>query len=402
MKEHKTKNSSGFSGVLSRILGDSKRQRISIPLFSIVLAILAGSIVVFLIGKNPLDTYLGLLQGSGILPKTNYAGGTNQFTDFLSFLDLLAPMIFGALAVTMALKAGLFNIGVSGQMLAAGFTATILIGYSELPALIAKPAVVIIGIIVGGLLGALVGFLKYRFNINEVVSTIMFNYIVQYLTSYWINSVYVNPVSRQSEYIHKAASLTLKSLRIGELKMDIPIGIILAVLAAFIIHFIVESTQLGYEIKAVGLNKKASGYAGIQVGRTLVLTMAISGALAGLAGVTYYLGYFQSMQPRALSSLGYDSVATALLGNAHPIGVVFSSFLITVLNKGATFMSSKVGVVKEISGVIVSLILLFSAMGAFIRAKLEKYQGDEKTVPAPETPPSKEEEAEEEEGGTEK
>ena len=118
-----------------------------------------------------------------------------MLTDFMSYVNYFTPMIFAALAVAVALRAGLFNIGVSGQMLAAGFTASIIVGYSSLNAVLAKPLVVIIGLIVGGLVGGLIGFLKYRFNINEVVSSIMLNYIVpicdqllyQYLFS-WIRS----------------------------------------------------------------------------------------------------------------------------------------------------------------------------------------------------------------------
>ncbi len=370
MKAEKKKGSA--LDVLVRLLGDEKRQRISIPIFAVLLSIVAGSLVIFAIGKNPVETYVGFLQGSGILPKARYAGGMNQLTDFLSFLDILAPMILAALAVATAQKAGLFNIGISGQMLAAGFTATVLVGYSELPALVAKPLVVLIAGVVGALCGGIVGFLKHRFNINEVVSTIMFNYIIQFITSFLISTYWINPVSRQSNYITPEASLTLKSVRMAGLKMDIPFGIVIALVAVFVVAFLVDKTILGYEIKAVGFNKEAARYAGIRVGRTIVVTMMISGALAGLAGATYYLGYLQSMQPRVLASLGYDSIATALLGNSNSFGIVAASILVSALSKGSTYMSSRAGVVKEISGVITGLILLFSATGAFIRYLVDR------------------------------
>lgn len=354
-------------GLLPRLFGDEKRQSYTIPLFAILLSIIAGSLVILATGKNPFKAYLSLLQGAGIIPKASYAGGAGQITDFTSFLDILAPMIFAALAVIIALKSGLFNIGVSGQMLISGFIATIIVGYSPLNAVIAKPLVLIIGIIVGALTGGFIGYLKHRFNINEVVSCIMLNNIIQFVTSYFINSYFVNPVSRQSEYITKASSLTIKGIVVGGVKADFPIAIILAVIAAIFVHRLLSSTTLGYEIKAVGSNKNAAAYAGIKVGRTLIVTMMISGALAGLAGVSYYLGYFASMQPRVISSLGFDAIATALLANNHPIGAIFSSILITILSKGSVYMSSRVGVVKEIAGVITSLILLFSATGAYIR-----------------------------------
>lgn len=366
-------------GFLPTLLGDEKRQSYTIPLFAIFLSVIAGSIVILLTGKNPLKAYISLLQGSGLVPKPSYAGGTGQITDFTSFLDILAPMIFAALAVIIALKSGLFNIGVSGQMLISGFIATILVGYSPLNAVIAKPLVLIVGITVGALTGGFIGFLKYKFNINEVVSCIMLNNIIQFVTSYFINSYYVNPVSRQSEYISKASSLTIKGINIGGIKADFPISIILAILASLFIYKLLESTTLGYEIKAVGSNKNAAAYAGIKVGKTLIVTMMISGALAGLAGVSYYLGYFASMQPRVISSLGFDAIATALLANNNAIGAIFSSILITILSKGSVYMSSKVGVVKEISGVITSLILLFSATGAYIRYRVNRKVEMQKT-----------------------
>ena len=152
---------------------------VKIPLLAILCSLVAAGIIIALTGSNPFRAYYSLLQGSGLAPKSSYANYKSMLTDFLSFVNFFTPMIFAALAVAVALRAGLFNIGVSGQMLAAGFTATVLIGYSGLNAVIAKPLVLIVGMVVGGLVGALVGFLKYRFNINEVVSTIMLNYTFQ-------------------------------------------------------------------------------------------------------------------------------------------------------------------------------------------------------------------------------
>ncbi len=360
-------------------LGNEKWQWISIPLLSVVLAVLTGSGVILLMGKSPVDTYIGILQGAGMLPKANYAGGTNMLTDFMSFLDAMAPMLLAALGVTVAFKAGLFNIGISGQMLFGGFLATILVGYSDLGGLVAKPLVLLIAGASGALVGGFIGLMKYRYNINEVVSSIMVNYILAYFISFFIKTHYINPVSRQSEYINAAASLTFKGVALGGVKVNVPLGILLALMAALVVHYLINKTRLGYEIKAVGANRKGAGYAGIPIGRTMVTAMMISGGLGGLAGATYYLGYFASIQPGVLSDLGFNAIATSLLGNNSPLGVILSSILITILDKGATFMSSKVGVVKEISGVITSLILLFSAMGAYFRYLIAKKQEDVKS-----------------------
>ena len=357
-------------------IGHEKRQQYMIPVFTIVLSLIFGLIVIALLGSNPFKAYYNLLQGSGLAPKASYAGHKGMITDFTSFLNALTPMLFAALAVLIALKAGLFNIGVSGQMLAAGFTATILIGYSDLPAVAAKPLTVLIGFAVGALAGALVGWFKHRFNINEVVSTIMFNYIFQYVVSFLINTFYVDPVSRQSKNVGAAGRLTLVDVVIGDYKMDIPLGILLAAVGIAVTAFLLNKTILGFEIKAVGSSIRAAEYAGIQVGRTRVLAMMLSGGFAGLAGVTYYMGYFASIQPKVLVSTGYDAIAVALLGNSSPIGIIFSSFLITVISKGSTYMNSASGVQAEIASAITGIILLFSACGAYVKYKVNRWKED--------------------------
>ncbi|MEA5015084.1 MAG: ABC transporter permease [Candidatus Limiplasma sp.] len=355
---------------LGLLLGGERRQMVMIPLFAILVSLVAISVIVLWIGKNPLDIFRSLLQGAGILPRPNYSAHQSVFTAFLDTLDAYTPLLFAALAVAVAFQSSLFNIGVSGQMLLAGFLATALVGYSGLPAIIARPLVILVGISVGALVGALIGWLKHRFNINEVVSSIMLNYIFQYAIAYFITTGYIDPVTRQSRNIVAAARLTLKDVLLGGNKFSIPLCFLLALLCAIGLHLYLSRTRQGYDLKAVGLAPKAAGYAGIRIGRTLISTMMISGALAGLAGVTYYLGYYASIRPNALAKLGFDSIAVALVGNAHPIGIVFSSFLITVLSKGSTYMSSSVGVQQEISSLVTGMILLFTACGSYIREKL--------------------------------
>lgn len=363
------KNANIVEKMVLATIGHEKRQKIAIPVFSIMVALIAGGIVIALLGHNPFYAFYNLLQGCGIAPKASYAGKKGMITDFMDFMDNLTPMIFAALAVAVALRSGLFNIGVSGQMLAAGFLATVTVGYTSLAAPIAKPLVVIIGILAGACVGGLIGFLKYRFNINEVVSSIMINYILEYVISFFINMYFVDPVSRQSKNVSTAARLTLTDVEVGGYKMDIPLGIILAILTVFLVRFIMNRTVFGFEMKAVGCSRTAAKYAGIKVGKNIVITMVISGALSGLAGVTYYLGYFASIQPKVLTSTGFDAIAVSLLGNNNPVGIIFSSFLITVISKGSTYMSSASGVQQEIASVITGIILLFSACGAFVRYK---------------------------------
>ena len=200
----------------------------------------------------------------------------------------------------------------------------------------------------------------------------MNNYIS--ITIFFINTFYVDPVSRQSKTVGAAGRLTLTDVVIGSYKMDIPLGILLAAAGIAATAFLLKKTALGFEIKAVGSSVRAAEYAGIRVGRTRVLAMMLSGGFAGLAGVTYYVGYFASIQPRVLASTGYDAIAVALLGNSSPVGIVFSSFLITVISKGSTYMSSASGVQPEIASAITGVILLFSACGAFVKYKVDRWK----------------------------
>ena len=262
------KKKNGFHRFIGAALGNPRTQNVTIPLFAILIALLVGAAVLLALGKNPLDAYYNLLQGSGLAPKDSYAGHKSMLTDFMSFLSYLTPMIFAALAVAVALRSGLFNIGVSGQMLAAGFVASITVGYSALPAPIAKPLVVLIGLVAGAAVGGIIGFLKYRFNINEVVSSIMLNYILQYVCSFFINTCFVNPVSRQSQAVSAASRLTLVDTVVGDLKMDIPLGILLALLAVALVKFLLDKTKFGYEMKAVGFPTALPGMQESMWGKT--------------------------------------------------------------------------------------------------------------------------------------
>jgi len=339
-----------------------------VSVISVVLMLITASVLLLIMGKNPLVAFRSFLQGSGMLAKENYGGGSGMLSDLLDFLNYLTPLILASLAFITGFKAGLFNIGISGQMLLAGFTATVLVGYNnEMAPGLAKPLVLLIGLAVGGLLGALIGYLKYKFNIHEVVSTIMFNYIISYLTGFFINSNYVDIMTRNSRVCTPAARLTLTNVMIGGLKCKIPLALIVAVLTAVLVAFLFRKTVLGFEIKAVGLNSRCSRYAGIHVSRTVWISMGLSGAIAGLAGVSYYLGYTNSMVPKTLPGMGYDSISVALLGNGDPIGSVFAAIVVSIFQQGANYMSSSVGVAKEIASLITGILLLFASCGNYMK-----------------------------------
>ena len=340
---------------------------------AILLMIVAASLLLLCMGKNPITAFHSFLQGCGFAAKEKYGGGAGMLTDLLDFFNYLTPMILAALAFITAFKAGLFNIGISGQMLLSGFTATVLVGYNNtLPAPLAKPLVLLIGIVVGGLTGALVGYLKYRFNIHEVVSTIMLNYIISYLTGFFINSNYLDMMTRSSRVCTAASRLTLTGVMIGDLKCKIPLGLIAAILVALLVSFIFRRTTLGFEIRAVGQSRRCSEYAGIRVSRMILLSMGLSGAIAGLAGVNYYLGYTNTILPKTLPSMGYDAISVALLGSSSPIGALFASVVVSLFQQGANYMSSRLGVAKEIASLISGILLLFAACGNYMKFVAER------------------------------
>ena len=368
MKKEKVPSEKGFFAWLAKVLGHEKWNSVTVPIFTIILTLIVSSIFLLILGKNPPTAFYSFLAGNGFAAKASYGAGNGMLSDFFAFLNIMAPMLLAALAFIFAYRCGLFNIGIAGQMLMSGFMATILVGYNKaLPAAVAKPLVIIVGFVVGGLLGAFVGFLKYRFNIHEVVSTIMINYIISFLTGFFINSRYVDSITRSSKICSSAARLTWTKVLIGGYYCNVPLGIVVALIMVFVVKFIFDRTVFGFDLRAVGSNRNAATYAGINVGKSIIMSMMLSGCLAGLAGVTYYLGYTNTIIPKTLAGMGYDAIATALLGNNTPVGAIFASVLITIFQNGANYMSSTLGVAKEIASVITGILLLFSACSGFFR-----------------------------------
>lgn len=389
---------------LAGLLASEKWSSLTVSVLAVVLMIITASVILLIMGKNPLKGFASFLQGCGWAPKANYGGGSGMLSDFFDYLNILAPMLLASLAFIVAFKTGLFNIGISGQMLLSGFMATVLVGYiKELSPWIAKPLVIIIGILVGGLCGALIGFLKYRFNIHEVVSTIMVNYIISYLTGFFINNNYVDMLTRSSRICSAQARLTWTNVVIGGVKCKIPLGIAVAVLAAILVKFIFDRTVFGFELKAVGTSRNCARYIGVNVGKGIVMSMALSGVFAGLAGVTYFLGYTNTIVPKTLPGMGYDSIAVALLGNSSPIGSIFAAMIVTIFQSGANYMSSSIGVAKEIASLITGILLLFAACGEYMkelgRRKVQK--AEDKQIAAMQEARRQKEAATAGKGGTE-
>lgn len=347
-----------------------------VSLISILLGLVAGGILMLFIGSNPIEGYSYLLQGA--LKNLERIGNT---------LATATPLIFTGLSVAFAFRTGLFNIGASGQMLIGGLFASAIgltFDFSR-PILL---LVMILAGLLGGALWALVpGVLKAKFNVHEVVSTIMMNWIA-YWTIYYVIPSYFKGEFLETESKKLSEAATLRTPFLTEMfdGSYINLGIFLAVIAVIIIGFIINKTTLGFELKAVGFNRHAAEYAGMQVNRNIVLSMLISGGLAGLGGVALYTGNASTIQIGILPFQGYDGIAVALLGANSPIGVFFAAILFGILYSGTGFMNAMTEIPPELANTIIAIIIYFAATSVMIERLLKKFQlksSDKKEIKGP-------------------
>ncbi|MCI9445003.1 MAG: ABC transporter permease [Oscillospiraceae bacterium] len=330
------------------------------PLLVSVLAILfgfvAGSLLLLASGADPLECYLYLFQG-----------GVSTTTRIFNTLANAIPLIFTGLSITFAYKTGLFNIGATGQMMIAGLASVVTALSLNAPRAVLLPAVVLAGLLAGALWGGFQGFLRSRFNVNEVVSGIMMNWIAHW-TVYYIVSDFFRSATMvtESRTIPDAASLRAAWLCGLTGSSSFNYGFFLALAAVAAVHFILRYTVTGYHMKAVGFSPEAAEYGGIHIKKNTIQAMAIAGALAGLAGVSYYCGYSASIRIGVQPSQGFDGIAVALLGNLSPAGVVFAAVFFAVLQTGKGYMNAMVHVAPEIADTILAIIIYFAAISKLV------------------------------------
>ncbi|QOR68618.1 ABC transporter permease [Cytobacillus suaedae] len=336
-----------------------------ISLVAVLLGLLAGAILMLVIGSNPIEGYMYLFQGG--LRNIERIGNT---------LATATPLIFTGLSVAFAFRTGLFNIGASGQMLIGGLFATAI----GLSLDLSRPILLLVMIIVGFLGGALwafvPGLLKAKFNVHEVVSTIMMNWIA-YWTVYYVIPGYFKGEFLETESRKLSADATLQVPFLSQMfgGSYVNLGLFLAVIAVIVIGFIINKTTLGFELKAVGFNRHAAEYAGMKVNRNIILSMVISGGLAGLGGVALYTGNATSMQIGILPTQGYDGIAVALLGANAPIGVFFAALFFGILYSGTGFMNAMIDIPPEIANTIIAIIIYFAATSVLIERLIKKFSG---------------------------
>ena len=334
-----------------------------IPVLAVFTALVVGGIIIALVGGNPFDAYLGLFQGA--------FGSVKAWSETAVWAT---PYIFAGLAVGVAFKGGLFNIGAEGQ-LALGAVFSAWIGYSlpkalgfDLPAIIHIPLAVGFGVLVGGLWAAIPGALKAYMGGHEVINTIMMNYIALNLTSYLLNGAMRDPSPTNVSARTPAITLSARIPRLFEMDvLRVHWGFILALVIAGLVWWILWKTKVGFEIRTVGANPDAARYAGMNVERIIVLTMAFSGMLAGLAGSIEVTALNYRHELGFSMGYGFDAIAIALLGKTHPAGIVLASILFGGMRNGATLMQFRTQIPTDVISVIQALVLLFVAADAIIR-----------------------------------
>jgi ABC-type uncharacterized transport system permease subunit len=338
------------------------------PLLALVTAFAVGAVIMLLSGDNPLAAYWGLFQGA--------FGG---LTAISRTLRTATPFILTGLSVAFAFKAGLFNIGASGQYLM-GTAASVAVGVSlmGLPVYIHLPLALLAGFVGGALWGALPGLLKVWRGAHEVITTIMLNYIASLFTG-WL--VYAGGTQGQQPGPLSDPAAAARGISQTESVLPTAIlpeffpdvftgvhwGIIIALVSVAVIWWVLRRSSFGFEVRTVGANITAARYAGIRVNWTIVLTMAIAGGLAGLAGTVETLGLYHRFAPEFTGSSGFEGITVALLGNTQPVGVLLSAIFMGALYGGAAKMQFLSGVRSEIIQVVQALVLMMVAAPEIVR-----------------------------------
>ncbi|MDO5047663.1 MAG: ABC transporter permease [Anaerococcus sp.] len=333
--------------------------KVLFTIMAILLGLLVGALVLLIAGYDPIEGFKNLFLGVFKNPRNmGWAIVTST------------PIIMTGLGVTFAFKTGLFNMGAEGQFIV-GTIVAFLVGYFfDLPPIILPIVAIILAMVAGAFYGSIAGFIKAKFGIHEVISTIMLNWVAFYFQNFIVYR-YQQPNSMSSFEVNDNAKITLFTDAAKRFdgffshffRAPIHWGSILAIVAVIVVWYILNKTTLGYKLKAVGLNDEASQYGGIDSGKKIVQSMAISGAISALAGVTQVLGFTYNLSIlSSMQNFGFDGLAVSLLASNNPIGVIFSGLFFGSLKYAGNNLQRAMGVPSEIISIIIGTIILFTAI----------------------------------------
>lgn len=342
------------------------------PLIAVAAAFVIGGIIILIIGDNPITTFQLLVENS--------FGSVKGVTETLFYAT---PLIFTGLAVAVAFRCGLLNIGAEGQLYVAAF-ATAWVGikfggtvvnvfgkqedwsWVSLPALLLVPLCLATAIIVGGLWGAIPGFLKAKFGSHEVINTIMLNFVAIALVSYLTQYHYKIPgdAIMQTAPIGDAATIPQLNQFLPFIPADVKLNVsfLIAILMCVLVYGFLWKTKWGYELRAVGENPSAAEYGGISPKKQIIIAMTISGALAGMVAIGEVMGTRYLYYHEFSGGVGFLGIAVALLGRNHPLGIFIAAIFFAILLRGGIFVDAFTRYVsKDLVEVLQAIIILFVA-----------------------------------------
>lgn len=321
---------------------------------ALLIALILGAVILLLTGANPLGAYGAILKGS-----------VGSVSAFVNTLIQTTPLMFTGLSYLFAAKAGLVNLGMEGQMLFGAMGAAIAGAWDlGLPKFIHLPLAILVGVLAGGLYGLLAGLLKAKFGANEYIVTLMLNYVATLLMSYLANG----PLRPETE-LNGATAPVLETALFTKLVKNrgLTAALFIAVTLSVLVHFFLDRTKPGFEIRAVGRGRLASETAGINIARTTMLTMFISGGLAAMAGVSMALGvngrYIEGFSP----GYGFNGIAVSSLASGNPLMVGVSALVFGALRAGAMVLNMTQRIRPEFADMIQALVVIFVAMPALFQ-----------------------------------
>jgi ABC-type uncharacterized transport system permease subunit len=347
-----------------------------VSLSAIVLALLVGAVLI-IVGDGPvkaassyffsapLDTISAALTAVGAAYKALLVGAVGGLNPIAESLTQATPLICGGLAVSLAFRTGLFNIGAQGQLIMGSILAA-WVGFAwQLPVGIHLIVAVLAGIIGGAIWGGVVGLLKARTGAHEVIVTIMLNYVAIYLLQ-WLLTTSTFQRPGRSDPISPVVDPSAQYPQFHGNRLHL--GFVLALLAAAFVWWLLNRSTIGFELRAVGANPDASRTAGMSVGRAYTIAMLVAGALAGLAGTQQVLGTDLPLTDGVAASVGFDSITVALLGRGTPVGTVLAGLLFGALNAGGLQMQLQTQTPLTLTTVLQAVIVLFVAAPALVRS----------------------------------
>lgn len=378
---------SGWSVFMDELTGVNVdwRSAVLVPVLAMVAALAVSALIIVFtdieLWRNFSLSALGdSFANAGSAMWALLTGSLGSLAAVSSTLTFSAPLILAGLSVAIGFKAGLFNIGAEGQMLMGGMAAVALGINIDIPVYLNVPLAIVGAMLGGAIWGGIAGLLRARTGAHEVITTIMLNSIAGLAVIWMLSTQFFQPEGRIdpiSEDIAVSARLPRLLGFLDRSDLSVHFGIIVAFIAAYAIYWVLFKSTIGYEFRAVGFNPHAALYGGMKVTWIYTAVMALSGALAGLAGMSQVNGLLYRASPGFSDGIGFDAISLALLGRSHPAGVVAAGILFGALRSGGIEMQVATDVPVDLISVIQALVVVFIAAPALIRAIFRVKTGEE-------------------------